>query len=319
MSVKIIAEIGSNWHTLDDCMMSISQAKACGVDAVKFQLYSEVELYGFREGYYRIVEKNTGRVAYELPPEWLPKLKGKADAVGIEFMVTAFSPEGYDLVNQYVDTHKVASSEMCHVRILERLRSYGKPVILSTGAQHAEDISRAVAALEGVPVTLLYCVPEYPARSVDLIEMGILRDTFGLPVGYSDHTVDSIDIPRLAAELGATVIEKHVNFTEHTDTPDAPHSLNGEEFKRMVHVLRDTEARVRAPSYPSMILRHKRRLIAMRDISEGETLTEGTNFGIYRSLKDDTHAFPPFMVNEVEGRTAKRAIKAGDGVGPGDV
>lgn len=68
-----------------------------------------------------------------------------------------------------------------------------------------------------------------------------------------------------------------------------------------------------------MILRHNRRLIAIRDISRGDILSEGENFGIYRSLKDDTHAFSPGMVASVNGRGSKRDIKAGDGIGEGDI
>jgi hypothetical protein len=68
-----------------------------------------------------------------------------------------------------------------------------------------------------------------------------------------------------------------------------------------------------------MILRHNRRLIATRDIPVGDTLQEGINFGIYRSLKDDTKALSPFMIDYASGRAAKNAIMAGDGIGPGDL
>jgi sialic acid synthase SpsE len=52
--------------------------------------------------------------------------------------------------------------------------------------------------------------------------------------GYSDHSVDVMIIPILAKHHGCSVIEKHVNFTDHTDTDDAPHSLNAHEFALMV-------------------------------------------------------------------------------------
>lgn len=73
-----------------------------------------------------------------------------------------------------------------------------------------------------------------------------------------------------------------------------------------------------------MVLRHNRRLIATRDIREGERFRACVepgiqNFGIYRSLKDETRAFHPFLIDEVDGRVAKRAVKAGDGIGPGDI
>lgn len=321
----VIAEVGSNWQTLEHCLHSISMAKACGADAVKFQAFDAHALYGV--GHYGVPTSTEG----VLDLTWLPSLKAKADACGIEFMCSAFSPELVDAVNPYVNIHKVASAEMTHVRILERLAAIGKPVILSTGASGEKDIERALEVLKGVPVVLMYCVAAYPARRIELEKMLALKK-FGAPVGYSDHSIDVQTIPGLAATLGACVIEKHVNF-EGVDGPDAPHALSTDDFKHMVTMLKWTHEQmpnppacppcdhvpiVPGPEERPMILRHNRRLIATRDVAVGEALEEGKNFGIYRSLKDDTHALSPFKIAKVHGQVAKRAIKAGDGIGPSD-
>ena len=336
--VFIIAEVGSNWRTLEDCANSISQAKACGADAVKFQAYDHQALYGCPDpvpkggvGWVRYGAANGGYGTMKpssvrdssLPLEWLPKLKEKADAVGIEFMCSAFSTELLGAVDPHVNIHKLASAEMCHVGMLKKLREIGKPVIVSTGAQHIEDIQRAVTILGGTPKVFMYCVAAYPARLIDFFAMISLQERSREMVGFSDHSTDALVIPSVAVANGAVAIEKHVNFVGATG-PDAPHSLTGDEFKAMVKDLRRT-ARPGwtdigpAKEEKSMITRHKRRLIATREILEGDTLTEGVNFGIYRSLKDESHAFSPFRVDQVNGKTARKTIRAGDGIGPGDV
>ena len=359
----IVAEIGSNWRTLEDCMTSISQAKACGADAVKFQLFDWDSLYGLEVEFetlldyenasteaswnpdidqIRIEQAGKGKInEHTLLLEWLPKLKEKADAVGIEFMCSAFSPELIDAVDPFVNLHKVASAESTHVRMLERLRVIGKPVFLSTGAHGVEDIRAALSVLqedwslafkfardtkyegktafEKPPVVLMYCVAAYPAREVQLRAIEVMRQDFGLPIGYSDHSTDVLVIPdRAVNDFGACVIEKHVNFVG-ADGPDAPHSLSGDQFKAMVHGMYGPHD-ITQPTLEErpMVLRHNRRLIATRDIAVGDVLTEGQNFGIYRSLKDETHAFHPFMADEINGKAALRDIKVGDGVGPGD-
>lgn len=301
----IIAEVGSNFSTLDDCKNSIALAAKCGADAVKFQLYDHKALFG-----------TDGDVKGALSFEWLPILAQKAKACGIEFMCSAFSPELLAIVNPHVNIHKLASSEMCHYRMLEKLKAFNKPTIISTGAQTISDITRVVDFVDELPIVLMYCVAAYPAKMIDLREIAFLENFFKLPIGYSCHSQDVLEIPNSAVEAGAVVIEKHVNFANVT-SPDSPHSLSTDEFKAMVDRIRcvkQLESSLVTKEQEGMILRHKRRLIATRDIEIGDTLIEGENFGIYRSLKDDTRAEHPFRVNIVNGKKAKVKIDAGDGI-----
>lgn len=225
--MKVIAEIGSNFKTRGDCLSSIDEAKACGADIVKFQYFDNRDLYG-EDG-----ERQC------LPD--LTALADRARLVDIEFACTAFSPAGYQRVNGLVQRHKIASSEITALDILETVESFGKPVILSTGGAGFKQIDRAVEILDSCDVTLLYCVSAYPARIVDFRKLDAMRARYGqkYAYGYSDHSTDILNLPILARDNhGATVIEKHVNFTDHTDTPDAAHALSKQEFALMVKHLR---------------------------------------------------------------------------------
>lgn len=226
--MEVIAEIGSNFKIHDDCIRSIRSAKTAGADVVKFQYFTGTDLYGpLYTGDRSLI------VDYE-------ELAWEADTLEIEFMCTAFSPSGYRMINPFVKRHKVASSEITALDILETVNSFGKPTIVSTGGATFEDISMALLVLRNVPVTLMHCVTDYPARIVDFRHFDNLGDHFGTvcKIGYSDHSTDVLNIPTIARRRGAVVLEKHVNFTDHTDTPDAPHSLSGPEFSLMVRQLR---------------------------------------------------------------------------------
>jgi sialic acid synthase SpsE len=319
----IIAEVGSNWTCFTDAKDSITKAKQCGADAVKFQLFNDDALYGFkRSADGPITLKN-------LPLDWIPRLKEKADACGIEFMCSAFSPQLIDAVDPYVNIHKVASAELTHVRMLEKLRRIGKPVILSTGASVEGDIRQALYVLQddhyafrvpSCPAILMYCVSAYPALEINLDAIPLIRSTFNVLSGFSDHSTNVAPIPEYAVKCGASVIEKHFSIID-ADTPDRPHSLNPIQFKRMVDYIRGNIQPVLGPTAEErgMILRHNRRIVATRDIAPGGTFKEGENFGIYRVLSDDSHGFSPWMVNDIIGRVALRSVKVGQAIGPGDV
>jgi len=314
----IIAEVGSNWEDFSDCIVSIEQAKVAGADAVKFQLFSFEELYGWNDW-------KTGELEnYHLDHEWLPKLAQHAKAIGIKFMCTAFSPEGVAAVDPFVEMHKVASSDLTYPQLLEAVAKTGKPVLLSCGASSRGDIEQALARLPKERTTLMYCVSAYPARSVDIEVLHELLKACTGPVGFSDHTTDIYGAPVAAARFGAEVIEKHFTAFPHLDTPDRRHSLTPDEFKRMVDRIRGRDEPRLGPTFEesAMFLRHNRRLVAVRDIQPGEVLRFGQNYGAYRTLQDDTRGLSPFLWNHEqygpEGKRAAVTIGRGKGIGPGD-
>jgi len=327
----IIAEVGSNWRTLDDCLASIEAAKKAGADAVKFQAFDYESLYGMKYG--EKVFWGLSKLADSiLSLDWLPHLKNRADSIGIEFMCSAFSPELIEEVDPYVNIHKLASAEMCHVRMLEKLAKIDKPVFISTGGHTLEEIGRSlnIFGYSGggrmgnpdvwfTPLVLMYCVSSYPAQEIYLENVSYYRQKFNTLVGYSDHSLDIRNIPTLAAALGSCVIEKHFKAIE-CDSPDSSHSLNIQQFSQMVSAIRGKENReLLTQSEQAMILRHNRRLIATKDIKVGEVFRENSNFGIYRSLRDSPSFFTPFRIHEVEGRKAKNEIQIGDALTQEDV
>lgn len=327
----IVCEVGSNWRDFEDVKNSIGLAKNCGADAVKFQFFTQKDLYGFN------IDSQPG-----IPPYfhhgWLSGLKQKADAFGIELMCSAFSVDGLKAIDPYVNIHKVASSENNHVRMLEKLRELGKPVLMSTGGSSYADIAKSMCLLHGIDlktsevvekiryekplhvlfykkdmVIPLYCVSDYPARRVNLKNIEKLKDIYNI-AGYSDHTTDVLEVPYCAANIcGACVIEKHVNFFD-VNSADSPHSINTDEFKAMCSKIKGQS--FSESGQTDMITKHNRRLIAIKDIKEGEVFKEGENFGIFRSLKPETEAASPFRIDDVVGKQSKVNIMAGSGIGP---
>lgn len=312
----VIAEVGSNWTTLPECLESIVAAKLVGAHAVKFQAFSVESLYGFYDSKYSEHRHIGGG---ELPLEWLPKLKAMADSEGIEFMCTAFSPELVKVVDPYVSVHKVASSDAAWPQMLEAVAATKKPTLVSFGAKKGRDIERASEILgKGNVFVPMLCVAEYPADYVDLTWLDHWENA-----GFSDHTLGFTAAVE-AGLRGAIVIEKHFTAFPDMDTPDRPHSLTPDQFMRMAKILRSRAPGAVTPIYEDgreqlMHLRANRRLIATKDITPGETLRYDVNFGSYRSLKDDTRAASPWDWEKVNGRVAKGLIKRGDGVALEDV
>lgn len=318
----IIAEIGSNWRNFEDCLASIWAAKNCGADAVKFQLYTDEELYGFDSD---DSDSSDGNFGY-LNPEWLPALKTKADECKIEFMCTAFSPEGIKIVDPFVNIHKLASAENNHVLMHEALKETGKPIIISLGATIPSERKRIYETFLGFDVAYLYCVANYPAKHINLESINTLREEApGAVIGFSDHSTDFSTIPVEATGKlhQAEILEKHFDPIGLAITPDSPHSINQEQFKVMVAKIRGTYYGYHDMVIEElpMIMQHRRRLIMKKDCNSGDEIIFGDHYGIYRLKSRDHHTgtTPPEFYKDFHATKLKKAKKRGDELGQDDI
>lgn len=300
--MKIIAEIGSNWTDLADCLLSIHKAKACGADIVKFQLFTPEEIYGPNAGYM------IDLLPHCLKPEWISILKGHADANQIEFMCTAFSAKGYEFIDPYVQRHKIASSEMTDPVILRAVAKLNKEVLLSTAGAEDGEIAKAVQFLDPCPVVIMHCTGDYPAKTMLWDRYFELR-LHGYKMGISDH---SLTINQdMDDEADPKYYEKHVTFIS-SETPDAPHSLNEAEFRYFCQGGDESKL-----CNQDMIKLYRRRVIATKDIPEGESLRLGQNVGIYRPISPSTNHMHPLA--NFEEMKVNRDISAGETILQSDI
>ena len=131
---------------------------------------------------------------------------------------------------------------MTDAPLLKAAARAGLPLIVSTGAATEDEIEQALAIIRDAgdpPVTLLACVTRYPTpwHAANLRRMATLRERFGLPVGYSDHTV-GIEASALAVAAGATVVEKHFTLDRRLPGPDHAASVEPAELAALVRAVR---------------------------------------------------------------------------------
>ena len=160
-------------------------------------------------------------------------------------------------------------------------------------------------------ITVLHCNTEYPTPMIDvnLRAMLSIRDTFGVKVGYSDHTM-GIEVAIAAVALGATVIEKHFTLDRNLSGPDHQASLEPEELKEMVVAIRNIEKAmgdgIKRPSSSEAknISIARKSLVAAQDIREGEVFCKNN-----LAVKRPGTGLSPMRWDEVMGCKARRDFK----------
>lgn len=336
-SVFVIAEAGSNWHVGNEeenfstAKKLIDVAVEAQADAVKFQLFRPETLYVRNAGKSDYLAKaNRKSEIFSLiedlamPQDKVPELAAYCQSVGIEFMVTPFSPEAFKWVDPFVKRHKIASYEISHPHLLSLAAKSQKPLLLSTGAATEEEVGWAVGwfrAEGGKELTLLQCTAQYPAdtRSMNLQAIPYLKSRFGTDAGLSDHSEHPLYAPLMAMALGATVIEKHFTLGRQLPGPDHPFAIEPQELKEMVKALREgvkmLGSGLKEVQSGEEELRSfaRRGLQAIKEIHAGEPLHEGENMAILRPGKQLLGMHPRFLPF-MEGRTAQHTIPPGKGI-----
>lgn len=251
----IIAEAGVNHNgKLDLALQLCDKAKKCGADVVKFQTWKTEKIITHNVAQADYQKTNTGikesqfdmLKKLELSYGDFRKIKEHCDEIGITFASTADEEESLDfLIELGMPFIKVGSGDIGNISFLRYIGSKHLPVILSTGMSSLVDVDISLnALLEGGAgdITVLHCTTNYPCsyEDVNLKAMLTLKETFHLPVGYSDHTMGK-EVAIAAVALGATVIEKHFTLDCNMEGPDHAASIEPKEFTELVKAIRNAE------------------------------------------------------------------------------
>ncbi len=350
--VTIIAEAGVNHNgNLDLARKLIDAAADTGADIVKFQTFKATALASKSAPKAEYQKETTGAgqsqlemlKALELSDEDHHILVAHCKDRKIGFLSTPFDFQSLDLLVDVLDIPvlKVGSGDMSNAPLLHACARTGKPVILSTGMSTMADIEEALgvaahgflggdnpgrdafanayASPEGKEVlakklTLLHCTTAYPTPPADinLKAMDVMRETFGLPIGFSDHSA-GIYISIAAVARGAMMIEKHMTLDCTMDGPDHRASLEPDAFRAMVTGIRETEAALGTGiKEPTDIERKnmavaRKSLVAATDIEKGSVFTPGN-----LTSKRPGNGLAPVLYWNILGKPANRDYAADD-------
>ena len=302
----IIAEIGSNWKNVQECVDSVRLCAQAGADCVKFQMFHAEGMYGAGQKPRGYSAKN------ELDPDMLQPIKTACDEAAVELMISAFDEESLRLVDPFVNAHKVASSKLSNPYFLEAVAGLGKPIFLSIGGHHEGAVGAALACLRDSQVILNYCVAAYSNPKINLQLIEILREKYARPIGFSDHTMDYDYLPWSAIHNhGAVAIEKHVKAVP-SDGPDASHSLSLAQFRMMVQSIGGRRRPNIGPTLEELDMRsrHHDRPVSTADIKKGEQFVLNANFQLLRSTVPALDHLDGFDAPSLEGMEAARPVKA---------
>lgn len=321
----VIAEVSANHNqSYERAVAIIGAAKAAGADAVKVQTYtadtitidSDNELFRVRGTLWDGMTLHRLYSEAYTPWEWQPRLKAVCEELGMDFFSSPFDPTAVTFLESInVCAYKVASPEIIDIPLLRLIGATRKPVILSTGMATLAEIDEAIGTLRAHGTTdlaLLKCTSAYPAPpdEMNLRTIPHMFETFGIPVGLSDHSMGQ-SVAVAAVALGACVVEKHLTMARSEGGADAGFSMEPDEFREMVSAIRTVEAAVGRVSYQpseSEIIprRYRRSLFVVENIRAGEKITENN----VRSIRPGQGLHPRHL-DDVLGRRATCDIRKG--------
>jgi N-acetylneuraminate synthase len=342
--------------SLDKALALIDAASEAEADAVKFQTFSANRLVTLAapKAPYQVDRTRAAETQQEmlrrleLSKDDHAKLIEHCQRRGIEFLSTPFDIESLNLLIQEFGRSriKIGSGDVTNGPLLLEVARSGRQLILSTGMTTLEEVADALAVLafgysgsqahpnQGAfkaafkdahcrstlreKVTLLHCTTEYPApvQDVNLRAMDTLRSTFGLEVGFSDHTM-GIAVAIAAVARGARIIEKHFTLDRTAEGPDHAASLEPKELTAMVAAIREIElalgdgTKLPQPSELPNINIARKSIVAARTIAANERLTSEN-----MTVKRPGTGLSPMRWWALVGRRASRHFALDEAIKP---
>lgn len=245
----IVAEIGINHNgSVELTKKLIDAAALAGCEAVKFQkrtvevVYTAEELAKPRENPFGPTNGDLKR-GLEFGQEEYAEIDRYCREKGILWFASCWDEGSVDFIEAFnPPCYKIGSASLTDDNLLRHHRSFGRPIIISTGMSTIEQIDHAVKILGRDDLIILHCTSTYPSQveELNLNAIRTLRERYQVPVGYSGHEVGLA--PSVgAAAMGACMLERHITLDRAMWGSDQAASVEWQGFWRLVKDVRALE------------------------------------------------------------------------------
>lgn len=255
--IYVIAEIGINHNgSVDTAKDLIFGAVGAGADCVKFQKRTP-ELCVPADQWHLERDTPWGRMTYidyrrrvEFGQDEYEQIDRYCRELGIEWTASCWDEPSVDFVEQFEPPfYKMASASLTDIALLQKARSTGRPLMISTGMSTMEEIIAAVKAAgtrdhsDRPSLMIAHATSTYPCKvdELNLRMISTLRNRYPeVPIGYSGHETGLS--PSLAAvALGASFLERHITLDRAMWGSDQAASVELVGFERLVRDVRDIQ------------------------------------------------------------------------------
>ena len=255
--ITTIAEIGQAHNgSLEKLHEYIDAVAETGVDAIKFQTHiAEAESSIHEPFRVKFSDQDATRFDYwkrmEFSQEEWNGIGAKCKELGLKFISSPFSNKAVDVLEEAgVEVYKIGSGEVNNFLLLKKVVETGKPIIISSGMSSYAELDATVDFLKthSADFSILQCTTSYPTqpKNYGLNVIGELKERYGVPVGFSDHSA-KVATGIAAVALGAEILEFHVVFSKKDFGPDVTSSLAMEEVTELVNAAKDISEAIKNP------------------------------------------------------------------------
>ncbi len=322
----LIAEISANHNSsIKRAKKLILDAKRSGADIIKIQTYKADSLaINCNKTDFKLPKNSPWKKYKNLwalydkaktPYSWHKILFNYAKKIKIPIFSSPFDLEAFEFLEKLkCPFYKIASPEINHYPLIEKIARTKKPTVISLGLAKDSEIKKILKIFKKYKsnkLVLLHCVSNYPAENKEqnLKTINYLK-RYNYPVGLSDHSI-GIEAALTTVALGGQMIEKHFNLNDTTKTPDSFFSSSKNEFKTMAKMIDNIEASLGEEKLSITLdkknIFRRRSIYISKRISRNEKITKD-NIRIVRPSK----SLSPSFYYQIIGKRAKKNFDPGD-------
>lgn len=252
----VIAEAGVNHEgSMAVARRLIEEAADAGADAIKFQTYRADSIAAKKSPAYWDLDEEPTTSQHALFSKYdkfwkqeFDQLKEWCDRAHIEFLSTPFDMKSAEFLNELMGVFKISSSDITNKPFIRYITSFGKPLLISTGASRIDEIDAALSWVQesGNSVALMHCVLSYPTNDLDAnlaMIKGLIKQYPSHLIGYSDHTLpDQMENLHIAWLIGASILEKHFTHDKNLKGNDHYHAMDARDLERFMKMVARTKS-----------------------------------------------------------------------------